>query len=71
MTHYFPERMKGKDGLVSGRMGNRTIKPAPEGDKSQESAQCNISSDWQETAQQLACEDTASETVKLSIVNVN
>ncbi len=34
MTHYFPERMKGKDGLVSGRMGNRTIKPAPEGDKS-------------------------------------
>ena len=35
MTHYFHERMKGKDGLVSGRMGNRTIKqPAPEGDKS-------------------------------------
>ena len=34
MTHYFLERMKGKDGLVSGRMGNRTIKPAPEGDKS-------------------------------------
>ena len=34
MTHYFPQRMKGKDGLVSGRIGNHTIKPASEGDKS-------------------------------------
>ena len=66
MTHYFRERMKGKDGLVSGRMGNRTIKPRLLKVIKARSALCNISSDWQETAQQLEGEDT-SETVKLSL----